>query len=142
MTRFLGIDFGHKRIGFAISDALGISARGLQTLNRRGGMADVQYIQDLVDRHQVGALVMGLPLSMDGQISDQAKQAQAFAKLLRSHLQLTVHWVDERLSSVQAEKLLRRSNSPTKEKGHVDQASACIILQQFLDTRAASDHDD
>ncbi len=136
VSRILGIDFGHKRIGVALSDALGISASALCAIERKGGLKDIATLQELIQEHEVHLVVMGLPLKMDGGISDQAKQAQAFAKLLKQHTKIPVQWVDERLSSVQAEKQLNQAKRKPRPKTDVDQAAACIILQQYLDTQA------
>ncbi|MEA5581748.1 Holliday junction resolvase RuvX [Nodularia harveyana UHCC-0300] len=137
----LGLDFGRKRIGVAGCDGTGLIATGLTTIERTSFERDVAQIRNLVDERQVQVLVMGLPYSMDGTIGFQARQVQKFTKKLAKALQLPVEYVDERLTSFQAEQLLIAENrSPSQHKGLIDRKAACLILQQWLDTRRANFH--
>jgi putative holliday junction resolvase len=136
MISALGLDVGRKRIGVAGCDGTGLIATGLMTLERRSFQADVEALRSLVQQRQVQVLVVGLPYSMNGEIGTQAKQVQRFADRLGKALQLPIEYVDERLTSFQAEQLLLAENrSPSRNKGLIDRKAAAIILQQWLDAR-------
>lgn len=132
----LGLDVGNKRIGVSGCDGTGLIATGLMTLERRSFQEDVEILRQLAEERQVDVLVVGLPYTMSGELGFQAKQVQKFATRLSKALQLPVEYVDERLTSVQAEQLLqaeRRSSS--RHKAMIDRKAAAIILQQWLDER-------
>lgn len=132
----LGLDVGRKRIGVAGCDGTGLIATGLTTIERRSFLEDVAQIRDWVQQRQVEVLVVGLPYNMDGSIGFQAKQVQKFADRLQASLQLPVEYMDERLSSVQAEQFLNAENRPlSQNKALIDRKAAAIILQQWLDER-------
>ena len=132
----LGLDVGRRRIGVAGSDGTGLIATGLTTIERRSFLEDVAQIRDWVQRRQVDVLVVGLPYNMDGSIGSQAKQVQKFAARLQEALQLPIEYMDERLSSVQAEQFLNAENRPlSQNKALIDRKAAAIILQQWLDER-------
>ncbi|HYW21605.1 MAG TPA: Holliday junction resolvase RuvX [Nodularia sp. (in: cyanobacteria)] len=137
----LGLDFGRKRMGVAGCDGTGLIATGLTTIERTSFERDVQQVRNLVNERQVQVLVIGLPYSMDGTLGFQARQVQKFGKKLGKALNLPVEYVDERLTSFQAEQLLIAENrSPSRHKGLIDRKAASIILQQWLDTRRANLH--
>jgi putative holliday junction resolvase len=134
----LGLDYGSKRIGVAGCDGTGLIATGITTIERTFFERDVEQIQNIVNERQVQVLVMGLPYSMDGSLGFQARQVQKFGKRLAKALKLPVEYVDERLTSFQAEQLLIAENrSPSRHKALIDRKAACLILQQWLDTRRA-----
>lgn len=139
MTKYisaLGLDVGRKRVGVAGCDRTGLIATGITTVERTSFERDVQQIQDIVNERQVEVLIVGLPYSMDGSIGFQARQVQKFATRLAKALQLPVEYVDERLTSFQAEQMLIAENrSPSRNKGLIDRKAAALILQQWLDTR-------
>ncbi|HEY9800658.1 MAG TPA: Holliday junction resolvase RuvX [Leptolyngbyaceae cyanobacterium] len=139
MTKYisaLGLDVGRKRVGVAGCDRTGLIATGITTVERKSFERDVQQIQDIVNERQVEVLVVGLPYSMDGSIGFQARQVQKFATRLAKALHLPVEYVDERLTSFQAEQMLIAENrSPSRNKGLIDRKAAALILQQWLDTR-------
>ncbi|NER82659.1 MAG: Holliday junction resolvase RuvX [Leptolyngbya sp. SIO1D8] len=133
----LGLDIGHKRIGVAGCDRLGLLASGLTTVKRTSFQAVVQELSVLAQERQAQLLVVGLPYTMDGKIAYQARRVQSFADRLSSALHLPVEYVDERLTSFQAEQmLLSEGFSPSRNKGLIDRKAAAIILQQWLDQRA------
>jgi putative Holliday junction resolvase len=137
----LGLDVGHKRIGVAGCDRTGLIATGITTVERTSFARDVEQIQNIVNERQVQILVIGLPYSMDGSLGFQARQVQKFAKRLAKALQLPMEYVDERLTSFQAEQMLIAENrSPSRHKGLIDRKAASLILQQWLDTRRANFH--
>jgi putative holliday junction resolvase len=132
----LGLDVGRKRVGIAGCDRTGLIATGLTTLERKSFEEDIAQLRQLVQERQVEILVVGLPYSMDGSVGTQARQTQKFARRVSKALQLPVEYVDERLTSFQAEELLKAENrSPSRNKGLIDRKAAAIILQQWLDER-------
>ena len=134
----LGLDVGRKRIGVAGCDGTGLIATGLMTIERQSFDQDVAQLQLLIQERQVQILVVGLPYSMNGSIGFQAKQVQKFARRIAKVLKLPLEYVDERLTSFQAEQLLLAENlSPSRNKGLIDRKAACLILQQWLDESRA-----
>ncbi|MEO1131855.1 MAG: Holliday junction resolvase RuvX [Cyanobacteria bacterium J06639_1] len=131
----LGLDVGDRRIGIAGCDGTGLLATGLDTLWRRSRSEDFAVLQDWATRRRANYLVVGLPLNMDGSVGFQAKKVKRFAKALGQHLDLPVEFVDERLTSVQAEANLRALKMSTRDRGAIDREAAAIILQQWLDRR-------
>jgi putative holliday junction resolvase len=132
----LGLDVGKKRIGVAGCDGTGLIATGLTTIERKSFAQVLEQLQQIVRDRQVQVLVVGLPYSMDGTIGFQARQVQKFAKSISTALQLPLEYVDERLTSFQAEQLLHAENiSPSRNKGLIDRKAAALILQQWLDER-------
>ncbi len=135
----LGLDFGRKRIGVAGCDRTGLIATGITTIERTSFEQDVEQIRQLVNEREVQVLVMGLPYSMDGSIGFQARQVQKFTTRLSKALKLPVEYMDERLTSFQAEQLLIAENrSPSRHKGLIDRKAAALILQQWLDVKRAN----
>lgn len=132
----LGLDVGKKRIGVAGCDGTGLIATGLMTIEYRSFQQVLSQLQALVLERQVQTLVVGLPYSMDGSIGMQARHVQKFATGLAKALNLPLEYVDERLTSFQAEQLLQAQRlSPREHKGLIDRKAAAIILQQWLDER-------
>lgn len=132
----LGLDFGRKRIGVAGCDRTGLIATGITTVERTSFDRDVEQIRQIVNEREVQILIIGLPYSMDGSLGFQARQTQKFATRLAKALKLPLEYVDERLTSFQAEQLLIAENrSPSRNKGLIDRKAASLILQQWLDIR-------
>jgi putative holliday junction resolvase len=135
----LGLDFGSKRIGVAGCDRTGLIATGITTIERTSFEQDVEQIRQIVNERDVQVIVMGLPYSMDGSLGFQARQVQKFTIRLAKALKLPVEYMDERLTSFQAEQLLIAENrSPSRHKGLIDRKAAALILQQWLDVKRAS----
>jgi putative Holliday junction resolvase len=135
----LGLDVGKKRIGVAGCDGLGLIATGLTTITRHSFAQDVAAFQSLVAERQVQQLVVGLPYTMDGAIGFQAKQVQKYAQRLAQALQLPVDYVDERLTSLEAEAQMQAQRiSIRQNKGLIDRKAAAIILQTWLDQQRRS----
>ena len=146
--RCLGLDVGDRRIGIAISDPDGRLAVPLETLHRQDRRQDIDAIAALVEREEVETVVVGLPLSLDGTAGPQAQQVQEFAAALRESIAVPVEMWDERLSTVQANHLLRRDSRDSRnrrkgrrEKGTTDAMAATIILQGYLDSRRKPEAD-
>ena len=130
------MDVGSRRIGLAISDLLGITAQGLDTLHRQNKRADFAQLERVIREHDVTEIVMGLPLRMSGGEGIQAEKMQAFAEEIRRRFKLPVHLWDERLTSAQANRLLRETEMSIKRRGAVvDQMAAVLILQSWMDAR-------
>jgi putative Holliday junction resolvase len=142
VPRFLGVDFGERRIGLAVSDPTATIARPLPTLvRRRGKRPPVGTILEIVATHAVEGLVVGLPLTLEGEESDWTRDVRAFAGRLAERAGLPVAFVDERMTSVAAERAVRSSGLPRRErerKDRVDAAAAVLILQAYLDRRGSS----
>ena len=133
--RILGVDYGDKRIGLALSDALGIVAGPVGTYEARGMRKDIDYIAALAKEKQAEAIVLGLPVNMDGTHGERAEKTKAFGRNLEKVSGLNVIYKDERLSTVSAEKSLIESNMRReKRKGVIDTVAAQIILQSYLDS--------
>jgi len=132
--RILGLDVGDKRIGVALSDPLGITAGGLETIQRINMEQDVNKIAQLAKRHDVVQIVVGLPINMDGSSGSQAEKVKSFGRKLARSTGLNVVYEDERLSTISAIRTLAIQGVKT---GHnrdlVDRQAAAIILQKFLD---------
>lgn len=135
----LGLDVGKKRIGVAGCDGTGLIATGLTTIERQSFHDDVEQLKKLVQEREVQLLVIGLPYSMNGSLGFQAKQVQKFAERLSKALALPIEYIDERLTSVEAEAQLKAQKKYSRHnKGLVDRRAAAIILQQWLDQRRAA----
>lgn len=136
VMRMLGLDVGDRRIGIALSDALGLTAQRLQVLERTSAAGDVAAVEALVAEHQVARVIVGLPLTMAGAQGPQAKKVLAFAHQLRRRLSVPVECVDERLTTVQGERaLIETGASRRKRKQVIDQVAAQLILQHYLDAQ-------
>ena len=132
----LGLDVGSKRIGIAGCDRTGLIATGITTLLRTTFVQDVEELKRIIQEREVEILVVGLPYSMDGSLGFQARQVQKFTKRITAILKLPVEYVDERLTSYQAEQMIiAERRSPSRNKGLIDRKAAALILQQWLDTR-------
>ena len=138
VRRVLGLDVGSKRIGVAVSDPLGITAQGLETVHRQNKRLDFEKLQTLVRDYAVVEIVVGFPLRMSGAEGIQAEKMQRFAEELRERLQIPVHLWDERLTSAEANRLLRETDMSIQRRGQVvDQMAAVLILQSWMDSRSS-----
>ena len=134
--RVLGLDVGSRRIGVAVSDPLGITAQGLETLHRRNKKYDFSYLHRIIRDYAVEEIVVGLPLRMSGAEGTQAQKIQAFADDLGKHFKIPVHLWDERLTSAEANRLLRETDLSIEKRGQaVDRMAAILILQAWMDSR-------
>jgi putative Holliday junction resolvase len=130
------LDVGSKTIGMAVSDPLGITAQGLQTIRRQNKRLDFAQLERVIHQYQVAEIVVGYPLRMSGAEGTQAQKMQLFAEELRRRFQLPVHLWDERLSSAQANRLLRETELSIKRRGEVvDRLAAVLILQNWMESR-------
>jgi putative Holliday junction resolvase len=131
--RILALDVGKKRIGLAVSDELGITAQGIETLQRTRIREDLQRLREIASQWNVQTLLIGRPLHMSGAQSRQSDYTEEFADRLQSHLQLPVVYWDERLTSAEAERMLRESGATLEQKkGAVDRLAAVLLLESYL----------
>jgi putative holliday junction resolvase len=136
--RVLGLDVGAKTIGLAVSDPLGITAQGLPTLRRKNKRSDFERLEALIRDYQVGELVVGYPLSMSGVEGKQGERMRSFAEDLHQRFALPVHLWDERLTSAEANRLLREMEVPTRRRRLVvDRMAAVLILQSWMDQKGS-----
>ena len=136
--RILGLDVGARRIGVAVSDPLGLTAQGLATLQRRNRRFDLAEIRKLLEEYEVQQIVVGNPLRMTGQSGTQAEKMATFAAQLRQAFSIPVHLWDERLSTAEAHRLLDETDiRDSRRRQVIDKMAAVLILQSFLDARAA-----
>lgn len=134
--RVLGIDLGDRNIGIAVSDKLLITAQVLDRYRVKSKDEDKKYFKELVEKYEIVKIVVGLPLRMDGSIGPQAEKAKIFAHWLEKTLRLPVVFWDERLTTVQALKILSQQKIKIKRKKILkDQISATLILSSYLESK-------
>lgn len=135
--KILGLDYGDRRIGVALSDAFGWTAQGLEVIERRREGNEIERITELVKMNEVSEIVVGLPKNMNGSVGPRGEICIEFAEILRETLDLPVHLWDERLSTVSAERTLVEADvSRKKRKKVVDKMAASLILQNYLDAKS------
>jgi putative Holliday junction resolvase len=134
--RILAIDYGARRMGLAVSDPLGITAQGLETLERKNKRSDFARLERTMREYEVREIVLGYPLRMSGEEGAQSQTVRVFAETLRQKFQVPVHLWDERLTSAEANRLLREAEVSTRKRAQaVDRMAATLILQSFLEAR-------
>jgi len=137
LSRILGLDYGERRIGLALSDPLGIIAKPLTIIDRKKTLDHISQIAEIVSNKKIISIVVGLPLTLKGQYSKQTKIVLEFIDQLKLDIKIPVIAIDERLSSVAAKKSLQVQAVKTgHEKGRVDETAAAIILQEYLDSQS------
>tara|TARA_B100000315_G_C14485023_1_gene544768 strand:+ start:130 stop:543 length:414 start_codon:yes stop_codon:yes gene_type:complete len=137
LSRVLGLDYGERRIGLALSDPLRMIAKPLTVIDRKKSPDHISRILEIVYNNNITSIVVGLPLTLKGNYSKQTKIVLAFIDQLKSDLQIPVMVIDERLSTVAAKKSLQAQGVKTGfEKGRVDETAAAIFLQEYLDSQS------
>lgn len=140
--RSIGLDVGTKTIGVGLGDALGLAAHPLLVLARLGTKADVAAVAELVSEHEVGTIVVGLPLELSGKVGHRAKRVQVLTHALEAHYadsNVTVEEWDERFSTAAVERVLIEADmSRAKRKKVIDKQAAAYILQGWLDAKRTS----
>ena len=136
--RLMGLDFGAHTVGVAISDATGTIATAREIIRRERESAlreTVRRIESLAREEEIGRIVLGLPLHMDGSMSERAEKTIRFREMLEKRLAVPIEMQDERLTSVEAEEILRMRSIPKKEwKEEIDSLAAEIILQDYINS--------
>ena len=134
--RILCLDYGEKRIGIALSDELRLTAQENRVLNRKNLKSDLSAILDIIENFQVGEIVIGMPLNMNGTLGPQAEKVLAFSKKMKSKTDVPIHHWDDRLSSSAVEKVLIEGGvRRQKRKKIIDKMAAQYILQGYLDNK-------
>jgi len=134
MSRILGIDWGEKRIGLALSDPLGIIATGLSTVEKKLGFDLISYIKQLIAEQEIAKIILGFPKNMDGSVGPKGKEVLAFKESLEKAIDIPVILWDERLTTVSAQRSLREAEVKMKKgKKFLDKIAAVLILQNYLD---------
>lgn len=135
--RIMGLDYGSKTVGVAVSDALGITAQGVEIIRRKSEKRlrqTLARIDALIEEYQVGSIVLGFPKNMDNTIGDRAVKTLEFQKILKKRTGLPVVMWDERLTTVEAYQIMAETKVPRQDrKKYVDELAAMIILQGYLD---------
>ncbi|MDY3982782.1 MAG: Holliday junction resolvase RuvX [Veillonellaceae bacterium] len=135
--RIMSLDVGSRTIGIACSDALYMTAQGIETIRRTSLVKDFQRIQELIDQYEVEELVVGMPKNMNGTKGDRAEKTEAFVAKMKEVITTPVTYWDERLTTVMAERsLIAADVSRKKRKQVIDKMAAVVILQGYLDHRA------
>jgi len=138
-SRILALDHGTKRIGVALSDELGWTAQPLETFERRTLERDIAHIRDLVRAHDVGQVLLGLPLRLNGEEGPAARAVREFVARLGETLPVPIITWDERMTTKAAEELLIAADvSRKKRKGIVDRVAAAILLQSYLEAQTSA----
>ena len=132
--KVMGLDFGDIRIGIALSDVTRFLASGYENYTRKSIEVDCKHIAQIVNANNVKVIVIGLPINMDGSKGERVEKTYNFAEELSKYTDAKIEYLDERLTSVSAEKILISADvSRKKRKGLLDKLSATIILQDYLD---------
>ncbi len=135
--RLMGLDIGSHTIGVAISDELKVTAQGLKTIRRKSMEEDLNEISNLISEFKIDKIVVGLPKNMDGTLGKQAKMVFQWIKNLKEKINLPVVTWDERLTTIEASKVLLQADlSRQKRKRVIDKISAILILQGYLNQEA------
>lgn len=134
--RVLALDIGEKRIGVAVSDPSGTVATPVTVLSAAAVLGDGRDLVRLIEDYEVELVLVGLPLSMDGEEGPQAKRVRGSAARLAGFLRVPIEFTDERLSSTQASKAMQASGASSREqRGRLDMVAASLFLQSYLDAR-------
>jgi len=132
--RILGVDLGERRIGIAASDLLGVTAQPVGVLEAKSEAEDIARVRERAEERRAGKIVIGLPLNMDGSEGAAARKARRFAAALEREAGLEVELWDERLTTVEAERMLIAANQRRARRRQVrDRVAAALILQSYLD---------
>ena len=136
ITRSLGLDVGDKRIGVALSDSLGIIATPFAIIERKDDDRATGEINQILEKNEVGVIVAGLPLSMDGGIGPQASKVKTFIDLLAHKTKIPIMFRDESLSTSEARKIMLTSRSKkNRRQSNDDDVAAAVILQAYLEEK-------
>ncbi|MEA3422170.1 MAG: Holliday junction resolvase RuvX [Acidobacteriota bacterium] len=140
--RILGIDFGDKNIGLAVTDKLSLTAQGLGQYKVKNPDEDKKYFKNLAEQYEISKIVIGLPLKMDGTQGSRVQKTKKFARWLEEALNLPVVFWDERLTTKQTIKILNEQKFKQKKKKQIkDKISAVIILSSYLEARRTNSYD-
>jgi putative holliday junction resolvase len=134
MGRLLGLDYGRKRIGVALSDSLKMTAQPFETWPGKSWEGIIERLSACIIEYEVEAVIVGLPLLLTGESGSMAREVHRFCRNIEKYVSVPVYFIDERLTSVQSRRVMREMGiKKCKRKGKTDQISAQIILQLYLD---------
>ncbi|HNT75967.1 MAG TPA: Holliday junction resolvase RuvX [Anaerolineae bacterium] len=139
--RYLALDLGRRRVGVAISDALGMLARPLEVFKRSSRVADFAHVAELVKAQGAETLVIGLPLQMDGSEGENIAWVREYSAAMEAAVGTPVEFWDERLTTVEAEDIMREQGK-VPDKNWIDAVAAAVILQGYLDARRSQNSHD
>lgn len=135
MQRVLGLDIGDKTIGVAVSDLLGLTAQGLTTIKRVSNKLDYEEVNKFINEYSIKTIVVGLPKNMNNTLGPQSEKVMKFAEKLKNKYKVEIIYVDERMTTISAERILiEGSVRREKRKSFIDKIAATYILQNYLDT--------
>ena len=133
--RILSIDYGERRTGLAVTDELGITAQGLNTIIAHSEKEVLKQVVGIVKEYGVGKILLGLPLNMDGSESEKSRKVRAFGETLTGETSLPVIYWDERMTTMQAKRVMAELETKTFGNKHiVDRISATLMLQEYMKT--------
>lgn len=134
--RIMGLDIGDATIGVAVSDLMGLTAQGVTTIKRQSKKKDLEQIRQIIKEKQVNLIVSGLPKNMNGSEGVQAEKVREFCNYIENETGISIEFIDERLTSKQANNLLIEGDvSRKKRKQVIDKLAAVLILQSYLDMK-------
>lgn len=134
--RILGLDYGNKRVGVAVSDEMGWTAQPIATLSMHGHQEILTEIKKYIKKYKIEEIIVGMPYNMDGSIGKRAEITQSFINFLQNNLELPIKIQDERLTTSQAENILLEADvSRSGRKKVIDKLAASLILQSYLDSK-------
>ena len=131
--RYMGLDIGDRWIGVALSDPSAKLASPLTILKRSDDIADMEAIVSIIEQHDAGLVIVGLPRMLNGSLGIQAQKVEAFTRQLQDRIDIPVEFRDERLTTVSARLLMRASGTKKSRRKRDDAIAAAVILQAFLD---------
>lgn len=136
MERYMGLDVGTKTVGVALSDPMFMIASAHKTIKRTNIQEDIKALVDIVNEYEVSKIIVGMPYNMNKTIGPQAQRVMSFIDLLKKELNNEFIYIDERMTTISANRILIESNvRREKRKEHVDKIAATYILQTYLDAR-------
>ena len=136
MERYMGLDIGNKTIGIALSDPLFMIANAHKTIKRTNVEKDIDDLEDTIREFNVSRIIVGMPYNMNKTVGPQAQRGMSFIDLLKRRVDNEIIYIDERMTTVSAERVLIESNvRREKRKEHIDKIAATYILQSYLDAR-------
>lgn len=139
--RVLGIDYGESRIGLAVSDKLLLTAQALGSYRSKSKEEDKKYFKELVSKYEIGEIVLGFPLRMDGSSGTRVEKTKEFAEWLKKILKIPIIFWDERLTTKQALRILSQQKIKTKRKKILEhQIAASVILSSYLESKRGKNH--
>lgn len=136
MERYMGLDIGNKTIGIALSDPLFMIANAHKTIKRTNVEKDIDDLEDTIREFNVSRIIVGMPYNMNNTVGPQAQRVMSFIDLLKRRVDNEIIYIDERMTTISAERVLIESNvRREKRKEHIDKIAATYILQSYLDAR-------